>query len=156
MERIETLYTSVGASNVLDMYMIDIIFKDSYKLNNLLQPQINKPLKISLLKYLILSMKEDIILKPKNDTYKNTLLFSEINSLVGPIAEIAEDGKVDVGGYVFEDANHLVAFIRNKFAHGDYVYSDDFDCVIFNFDGNYIPISTESLEEFALNLFNTK
>ena len=156
MEKVETLYTSINSVNKFDDYIRNVIFEDMEYTSDLLDPVINRSIKASLVKNMILSMKEDIILKPKNSTYTDNLLFSAIDSLASKIAVINEDGTINLAGHIFSDGNDLVAKIRNKFAHGDYIYSDDLSYIIFNFDGNNVPVSLDALINFAFDLFFKK
>ena len=153
MNKFETLYTSFNASVALDDYIYDIIYNDKYTNDEMLDTIVNKAIKLSMIKYIVLSNKESVILKPENSTYTNNLLFSAIESLVDKIAIINDDGTVEVGCHKFDDGNTLVATIRNKFAHGDYYYSDDLNYVIFNFDGDEVPVSLEDLLSFSMSLF---
>ena len=156
MNKLETLYTSMNASIALDDFIYSVIFKNYYTSNEMINKEINNSLKLSLIKYMILSLKEEIILKPKGALYTNNLLFSAIDTLVSKVAEQKEDGTVDLNGKIFKDGNTLVAAIRNKIAHGDYTYSDDCEFILFNFDGQSIPVSVNDLSIFAMDMLSKR
>ena len=152
MNKVQTAILELGATanfnEIVDNYIANGLEDD-----RLLEPITNLLSRFELVKMLILSYKEEIITKPKNDTYKNTLLFTELESTACAVANKLEDGRYEISGRIFEDANTVVAFIRNKIAHGDYVISDDFQEVILAPDGDQIHISFMDLEIFTIHLY---
>ena len=152
MNKVETAILELGATSTFND-IVDNYIKNNLEDDRLLDPLTNLLSRFELVKMLILSYKEELITKPKNDTYKNTLLFTELESTACSVAKKIADGKYEISGRVFEDANTLVAFIRNKIAHGDYVISDNLQEVILAPDGDQVHISFMDLEIFTIHLY---
>ena len=152
MNKVQTAILELGATGNLND-IVDNYIANGLEDDRLLDPITNLLSRFELVKLLILSYKEKIITKPKNDTYKNTLLFTELESTACSIAKKLEDGRYEISGRIFEDANTVVAFVRNKIAHGDYVISDDLQEIILAPDGDQIHISFMDLEVFTIHLY---
>ena len=130
MDKLRTTSLELSAASYLDEYITGII-NNQYENNAILNPLTNLLIRFTISKFLILTMKEDIITKPKNSTYNNTLLFSDIDAIAATVSDKQPDGTYDLGGRIFTDPNSVIAFVRNKLAHGDYQLSDDYHYLIF-------------------------
>ena len=107
MNKVQTAILELGATGNLND-IVDNYIANGLEDDRLLDPITNLLSRFELVKLLILSYKEEIITKPKNDTYKNTLLFTELESTACSIAKKLEDGRYEISGRIFEDANTVV------------------------------------------------
>ena len=148
----ELCATELSAISVLDDYLLDVL-NNNFSNKSLFDKLANLMTRFLISKYLILSMKEDIITKPKNSTYSNKLLFSNIDDLASVIATKQSDGTYNMNGRLFEDANAVIAYVRNKFAHADYTISKDYRRIQFAPDGDKIEINIMCIEALADKLY---
>ena len=156
MDKEQTMLSSCKYIEDLDLAIGKIIFTEDADFDPKLDPIVSRAIRMSLAKYIILSSKESIITKPKNEEYSNCLLFSEIESLVSKIATVNPDGTVEIDGIKFKDGNNLVATIRNKIAHGDYVYSDNIEKIIFKNEGKEFSVDVGAFVKFTIDMFYKK
>ena len=155
MDKIKTTTNFIYATDILRDYLFNIIDRLKYEDNRLLDKKVLASLKVLIMKFLIISLKEDVIEKPKNDTYKNRLVFYDVNNLADMIATKQEDNSYRIGSYSFKDAEEVIAKIRNKFAHSDFLLSEDSEKLLINFDGTYEAINIDSLAKFSALLFKS-
>ena len=90
MNKVQTAILELGATGNLND-IVDNYIANGLEDDRLLDPITNLLSRFELVKLLILSYKEEIITKPKNDTYKNTLLFTELESTACSIAKKLEE-----------------------------------------------------------------
>lgn len=153
MGKDDTLFASVLSLNILDDYVYNIIYKHIYSDDTINNKFVTNDLKLLIARYLIQALKEKIIDKPKNDTYKSKLLSENIDDLADTIATKREDGTYVIGSYVFKDAEDVVAKLRNKFAHSDYVLCRQADGLYINFDKIYEKVETDKIISFVCKLY---
>ena len=114
MGKDDTLFASVLSLNILDDYVYNIIYKHIYSDDKINNKFITNDLKLLIARYLIQALKEKVIDKPKNDTYKSKLLSESIDDLADTIATKREDGTYVIGSYVFKDAEDVSANLKEQ------------------------------------------
>ena len=145
MDKIHTNSFEMSAISIMDEYITGIL-NGKYEDDRIFSPLTNLLIRFVISKYMILTMKEDVITKPKNSTYNNTLLFSNIEKIALAVTDKNLDGTYDMNGKIFIDPNTVVAYVRNKLAHGDYELSDDYRYIIFAPEGERVPVEVLRIE----------
>lgn len=74
----------------------------------------------SLISLFFISNKENIVNKEENRNHSSKIVDEKLAQSISIIAEY-RDGKYHIGDYEEENPANIIALIRNKFAHGEYV-----------------------------------
>jgi len=108
--------------------------------------------KVSFITNIMMSIKEELVDKLEGLVYESKLFVNSMNKLVEVISLKVDDG-YKVGEYVFKDASTLVAVIRNKFAHGDYLIDFSNNRIIINYQENELIFDIDKLTIFVMKAF---
>lgn len=96
---------------------------------------------------IFLIVKEGIVEKDNNSF--NSLILEEIlEKNVGIIATPKNNG-YEINNYLFKDKETLVVELRNKIAHGNYIFDLEHNRIIINIDNNEIKINISKLATFV-------
>lgn len=109
--------------------------------------------KVACVSNIMLAIKEDVVFNSGNLVYKSKIFLSSLEKSASFIATKVDNG-YKLGNYVFSDVSLMVAVIRNKFAHGDYIIDFEHNRVILNYKENEIIINVDKLINFILMAFN--
>ena len=153
MDKMHTSSFELTAASNLDEYLLNVLNEKETD-DTIINPLNNLLTRFVISKYLILTLKEEIITKPKNSTYDNTLLFSNVESIALAITDKQSDNRYNMNGKVFDDPNTVIAYVRNKLAHGDYALSDDYKYIIFAPEGEYVSVEVIRIECLADKIAN--
>lgn len=110
--------------------------------------------KIAIISNIMLGIKEDLIENQGERNYRSKVFLKSLEATVDNIATKVSNG-YKIGDYVFPDAETLVAIIRNKLAHGNFVIDFDHGRVTINHQGTDIVLSVYKLSSFIALAFQT-
>lgn len=116
--------------------------------------------KMGAISNIFLSIKENIVENTGNLNYESKLYNDSLEKSVSIISEKTASGYM-IDNYEFKDASTLVATLRNKIAHGDFLIDFDKEEVIINVENTNISIDINKLSKFIItslrnNFFYTK
>ena len=116
--------------------------------------------KVAFVSNIMLSIKEDLVDNLGARVYESKVFESELDRVVSILANKEPSG-YRLGGYLFDDAPTLVAIIRNKLAHGNYIMDLEHNRIIINHKGMDIIINIDKLiiflmEAFGASMFSVK
>lgn len=116
--------------------------------------------KMGAISNIFLSIKENIVENTGNLNYESKLYNDSLEKSVSIISEKTASGYM-IDNYEFKDASTLVATLRNKIAHGDFLIDFDKEEVIINVENTSISIDINKLSKFVItslsnNFFYTK
>ncbi len=116
--------------------------------------------KMGAISNIFLSIKENIVENTGNLNYESKLYNDSLEKSVSIISEKTASGYM-IDNYEFKDGSTLVATLRNKIAHGDFLIDFDKEEVIINVENTNISIDINKLSKFIItslrnNFFYTK
>ena len=108
--------------------------------------------RVSIISNIMLGIKEDLVENKGDRVYESKLFLNSLEKSVEYLATKVSNG-YKIGSYVFPDAETLVAIVRNKLAHGNYVIDFEHGRVIINHQGTDIILSLYKLSIFIVSAF---
>lgn len=102
---------------------------------------------------IFLIIKEGIIEKSDN-SYNSLILEKILEKNVNMIASY-HNGKYMIDGYLFKDKETLIVELRNKIAHGNFVFELEHNRIILKIDNNDIKINIYKLASFVMSSLNS-
>lgn len=102
---------------------------------------------------IFLIIKEGIIEKSDN-SYNSLILEKILEKNVNMIAS-SHNGKYMIDGYLFKDKETLIVELRNKIAHGNFVFELEHNRIILTIDNNDIKINIYKLASFVMSSLNS-
>ena len=105
--------------------------------------------KMGAISNIFLSIKENIVENTGNLNYESKLYNDSLEKSVSIISEKTASGYM-IDNYEFKDASTLVATLRNKIAHGDFLIDFDKEEVIINVENTSISIDINKLSKFVI------
>lgn len=156
MDKLKTALILINSSTIYDNYLYyinigdNIHYKEYQKIlsKNKVITKYNKVLFCSLI---FLIIKEKVVDNIGNLQYKSKIYDNYLDQLVGLIAK-KKNNKFILDGYEFDNASKVISTIRNKFAHGDYMISDNENKIIFNKEGTEIKVDINLLSIIGISL----
>lgn len=107
---------------------------------------------IGCISNILLSIKEDIIINTGNLNYESNLYGNLLEKSVLNIANKVDDG-YEIYNYKFKDLGSLVATLRNKIAHGDFLLDLPHNKIILLIEQKEVKINITKLTNFIISLF---
>lgn len=108
--------------------------------------------RVAIISNIMLGIKEDLVENKGERVYESKVFINALEKSVSNIATKVSNG-YKIGNYVFPDAETLVAIVRNKLAHGNYVNDFEHGRVIINHQGTDIVLSLYKLTIFIVSAF---
>lgn len=105
--------------------------------------------KMGAISNIFLSIKENIVENTGNLNYESKLYNDSLEKSISMISETTTSGYM-IDNYEFKDASTLVATLRNKIAHGDFLIDFDKEKVIINVENTSISIDINKLSKFVI------
>lgn len=102
---------------------------------------------------IFLIIKEGII--EKSDNSYNSLILEEILEKNVNMIASSHNGKYMIDGYLFKDKETLMIELRNKIAHGNFVFELEHNRIILKVDNNDIKINIYKLASFIMSSLNS-
>lgn len=135
-------------------FLMGLIYKNNEHSHYILEPHYMSAAKVGCISNILLAIKETIVENKGELVYESKLFINELEKTVTAIA--TKDGtgyKID--NHYFESASSLVATLRNKIAHGDYVIDFDKNKIILNINSNNVRIDINKLALFIIMALKT-
>ena len=105
--------------------------------------------RVALISNILLGIKEEIVTKAPELKFETQIFADELAKSVSMIATKTDNGYV-IDGYSFSDAATVVAMIRNKLAHGNFMFDLDHNRVILDFAGIGVKLNIDKLATFVI------
>lgn len=134
------------------MYWIGTHYNDSEVKNYILGKKHLIGAKVAVISNIMLGIKEDLVENKGDRIYESKIFLKALENSVENLATKVNNG-YKIGNYIFPDAETLVAIVRNKLAHGNYIIDFDYGRVIINHQGTDIILSLYKLSIFIVSAF---
>lgn len=121
----------------------NFILKDEYQIAS----------KMAFISSLLLSIKEELVINKGNLEYESNLFANSLEKSISLISKKTQDG-YEIDNVLFKDASSLVAVIRNKIGHGDYLLDFLNNQIILNYKDGTIKINISKLTNFIIDAFS--
>lgn len=143
---IEEYYSSVKAYY---LFLMGNAFQNEEWQNYILNDNYLNGVKVYFISNLLLDIKEDIVNKVGFKEFISNILYNQLDNTVEIIAPKKGD-KYKLNKKEFKTSADVVAFLRNKFAHGKYVIDFDHNRVVFDDNGSNVIVNINKLMLFTI------
>ena len=147
MNKVECIGNYYLATKAYYLFLTGNIYKEEEWTKFILDKDYICGSKVSFITNIMMSVKEELVDKLEGLVYESKLFVNSMDKLVEFISEKV-DGGYKVSDYVFPDAITLVAVIRNKFAHGDYLIDFEHSRIIINYQENELIFNIDKITQF--------
>ena len=144
---IEDYYSSVKAYY---LFLMGNAFQNEEWQNYILNDNYLNGAKVYFISSILLNIKEDIVKKLGYKDFSSNILNNGLENSIDMIATKIQDG-YKLNKKVFKTPADIVAFLRNKFAHGKYVIDFNHNRVIFNDNGSNVIVNIDKLTSFIIS-----
>lgn len=111
--------------------------------------------KMSFVSNIMMAIKEDIVSKGENLNYDSLVFISSLVESAMYITNKVDNG-YKLGNYVFKNVPSLIAVLRNKLAHGDYIIDFNHNRFVFTYDNVDIVVNIDKFVNFIMYSFLNK
>lgn len=144
---IEDYYSSVKAYY---LFLTTDAFQNEEWQNYILNDNYLNGAKVCFISNLLLNIKEDIVEKLGYKDFSSNILNNGLEKSIDMIATKTQQG-YKLNKKVFKTPADIVAFLRNKFAHGKYIIDFNHNRVIFNDNGSSVIVNIDKLTSFIIS-----
>jgi len=144
---IEDYYSSVKAYY---LFLMGNAFQNEEWQNYILNDNYLNGAKVYFISSILLNIKEDIVKKLGYKEFSSNILNNGLENSIDMIATKTQEG-YKLNKKVFKTPADIVAFLRNKFAHGKYVIDFNHNRVIFNDNESNVIVNIDKLTSFIIS-----
>ena len=138
-----------SGAKAYSLFLLNQFVGDEYDGSYILDKKNYNAARVALISNILLGIKEDIVTKAPELKFETQIFADELAKSVSMIATKADNGYV-IDGYSFSDAATVVAMIRNKLAHGNFMLDLDHNRVILDFAGRGVKLNIDKLATFVI------
>ena len=149
MDKIDSMLDYYSGAKVYSLFLLNQFVGDEYDGSYILDKKNYNAARVALISNILLGIKEDIVSKAPELKFETQIFADELAKSVSMIATKADNGYV-IDGYSFSDAATVVAMIRNKLAHGNFMFDLDHNRVILDFAGTGVKLNIDKLATFVI------
>lgn len=147
MNKIDNIMYYFDGNFAFALFISDFLYNEEKNSYYICKKEYINAAKVGCISNILLAIKEDLIEKKENVNYESRIFLDELESSVEILATKTENG-YSINNYEFSDAPSLVAFLRNKIAHGDFTLDLSHTRIIINSAGKEIIININKLSSF--------
>lgn len=149
MDKIDSMLDYYSGAKAYSLFLLNQFVGDEYDGSYILDKKNYNAARVALISNILLGIKEDIVTKAPELKFETQIFADELAKSVSMIATKADNGYV-IDGYSFSDAATVVAMIRNKLAHGNFMLDLDHNRVILDFAGRGVKLNIDKLATFVI------
>lgn len=143
---IEEYYSSVKAYY---LFLMGNAFNDEDWQKHILNDNYLSGAKVYFISNLLLDIKEDIVNKVGFKNFSSNVMYNQLDNTIQTIATKTDTG-YKLNRKEFKSSADIVAFIRNKFAHGKYIIDFNHNRVVFDDNGSSVIVNINKLMLFTI------
>lgn len=149
MDKIDSMLDYYSGAKAYSLFLLNQFVGDEYDGSYILDKKNYNAARVALISNILLGIKEEIVTKAPELKFETQIFVDELAKSVSMIATKADNGYV-IDGYSFSDAATVVAMIRNKLAHGNFMLDLDHNRVILDFAGRGVKLNIDKLATFVI------
>ena len=149
MDKIDSMLDYYSGAKAYSLFLLNQFVGDEYDGSYILDKKNYNAARVALISNILLGIKEEIVTKAPELKFETQIFADELAKSVSMIATKADNGYV-IDGYSFSDAATVVAMIRNKLAHGNFMFDLDHNRVILDFAGIGVKLNIDKLANFVI------
>ena len=149
MDKIDSMLDYYSGAKAYSLFLLNQFVGDEYDGSYILDKKNYNAARVALISNILLGIKEDIVTKAPELKFETQIFADELAKSVSMIATKTDNGYV-IDGYSFSDAATVVAMIRNKLAHGNFMFDLDHNRVILDFAGTSVKLNIDKLATFVI------
>lgn len=147
-QKLDSITKFYSGAKAYCMFLIEQHQQDGANVDYILDEELYNCARLGFITNIILSIKEDLVEKVSYHNFKSLIFLKQLEESVEVLATKTNNGYV-IDNYTFDTAANLVATLRDKLAHGNFIINEKGEEItLFLNDGNQINISVESLYSF--------
>lgn len=149
MDKIDSMLDYYSGAKAYSLFLLNQFVGDEYDGSYVLDKKNYNAARVALISNILLGIKEEIVTKAPELKFETQIFADELAKSVSMIATKTDNGYV-IDGYSFSDAATVVAMIRNKLAHGNFMFDLDHNRVILDFAGRGVKLNIDKLATFVI------
>ncbi|MBP3456891.1 MAG: hypothetical protein J6K36_02130 [Bacilli bacterium] len=149
MDKIDSMLDYYSGAKAYSLFLLNQFVGDEYDGSYILDKKNYNAARVALISNILLGIKEEIVTKAPELKFETQIFADELAKSVSMIATKTDNGYV-IDGYSFSDAATVVAMIRNKLAHGNFMFDLDHNRVILDFAGIGVKLNIDKLANFVI------
>lgn len=149
MDKIDSMLDYYSGAKAYSLFLLNQFVGDEYDGSYILDKKNYNASRVALISNILLGIKEEIVTKAPELKFETQIFSDELAKSVSMIATKTDSGYV-IDGYSFSDAATVVAMIRNKLAHGNFMLDLDHNRVILDFAGRGVKLNIDKLATFVI------
>ena len=151
-QKIETIKSLYSGAKAYTMFIVEERQHDNAKVDYILEDKFYNCARLGFITNIMLAIKEELVEKVSYHNFESLVFNNELEKSVKCIASKVSNGyKID--NYVFDTIPNLVATLRDKLAHGNYIICSNYKeiTIILDDKGTTINIEIDKLAKFVTN-----
>lgn len=149
MDKIDSMLDYYSGAKAYSLFLLNQFAGNEYDGSYILDKKNYNAARVALISNILLGIKEEIVTKAPELKFETQIFADELAKSVSMIATKTDSGYV-IDGYSFSDAATVVAMIRNKLAHGNFMFDLDHNRVILDFAGIGVKLNIDKLATFVI------
>lgn len=149
MDKIDSMLDYYSGAKAYSLFLLNQFVGNEYDGSYILDKKNYNAARVALISNILLGIKEEIVTKAPELKFETQIFADELAKSVSMIATKTDNGYV-IDGYSFSDAATVVAMIRNKLAHGNFMFDLDHNRVILDFAGIGVKLNIDKLATFVI------
>ena len=149
MDKIDSMLDYYSGAKAYSLFLLNQFVGNEYDGSYILDKKNYNAARVALISNILLGIKEEIVTKAPELKFETQIFADELAKSVSMIAAKTDSGYV-IDGYSFSDAATVVAMIRNKLAHGNFMFDLDHNRVILDFAGIGVKLNIDKLATFVI------
>lgn len=149
MDKIDSMLDYYSGAKAYSLFLLNQFVGDEYDGSYILDKKNYNAARVALISNILLGIKEEIVTKAPELKFETQIFADELAKSVSMIATKADNGYV-IDGYSFSDAATVVVMIRNKLAHGNFMFDLDHNRIILDFAGRGVKLNIDKLATFVI------
>lgn len=149
MDKIDSMLDYYSGAKAYSLFLLNQFVGNEYDGSYILDKKNYNAARVALISNILLGIKEEIVTKAPELKFETQIFADELARSVSMIATKTDNGYV-IDGYSFSDAATVVAMIRNKLAHGNFMFDLDHNRVILDFAGIGVKLNIDKLATFVI------
>lgn len=149
MDKIDSMLDYYSGAKAYSLFLLNQFVGNEYDGSYILDKKNYNAARVALISNILLGIKEEIVTKAPELKFETQIFSDELAKSVSMIATKTDNGYV-IDGYSFSDVATVVAMIRNKLAHGNFMFDLDHNRVILDFAGIGVKLNIDKLATFVI------
>jgi len=149
MEKIDCIEEYYSSVKAYYLFLMGNAFKNEEWQKYILNDNYLNGAKVYFISNLFLDIKEDLVSKVGFKSFESNIMYNQLDNTVEIIANKIDKG-YKLNKKEFASSADVIAFLRNKFAHGKYVIDFDHNRVVFDDNGSNVIVNINKLMLFTI------